>query len=173
MNPWLEMRPKKNKTRSVRVSQNRFAARVGVVAGILLLCAAPGLTRAQSSRPGAVPIPHKASPAARAKRDIRPTDYFAGLKFTDEQKARIDEIHRQVKLRSDGVVNDQKLDADQKGAMLEGLRRMENSQTFKLLTPEQQKEVRERVRAQRAAEQEARKKQQSRRDEGMNSVDQP
>jgi hypothetical protein len=161
MNPWLEMRPKKNQTRSVRMSQNRFAARVGVVAGILLLCAAPGLTRAQSSQPGAVPIPHTASPAARVKRDIRPTDYFAGLKFTDEQQANIDEIHRQMKLRTDAVVSDQKLDADKKGAMLEGLRRMENGQVFKLLTPQQQKEVRERVRAQHAAEQAAKSKPQS------------
>jgi Spy/CpxP family protein refolding chaperone len=149
MSPWLDMRP------------NRFAARVAVLAGILVLCAAPGLTRAQSSQPGAVPIPHRASPAARAKRDIGPTDYFAGLKFTDEQKAKIDEIHKKMKSRTDAVVSDQRLDAEQKGAMLEGFRRMENGQVFKLLTPQQQNQVRDRIRSQRAAEQDAKRKLQS------------
>lgn len=79
----------------------------------------------------------------------------------DEQKAKIDEIHRNMKLRRDAVVNDQKLDAEQRGSMLAGLRRMENGQIFKLLTPEQQTEVRERVRAQRAGEQGAKVKQPS------------
>jgi len=143
------------------MNQNRLATRVAVVAGIFFLCAAPGLTRAQNSPPSPLPPPHRASPAARLKRDIRPPDYFVGLKFTDDQKVKIDEIHQKMKLRTDAVVNDQKLDADQKGAMLEGLRRMENGQVFKVLTPEQQKEVRDRIRAQHAAEQEARKKQQS------------
>ena len=59
------------------------------------------------------------------------------------------------------VVKDEKLSEDQKDAMLDGFRRMERGQVFKLLTPEQQKEVRERVRARRAAEQEEKKKRQS------------
>jgi Spy/CpxP family protein refolding chaperone len=143
------------------MNQSRFATRAGVVAGIAFLCAAPGLTYAQSSQPGAMPAPHMLSPAARARRDNRPPDYFAGLKYTDDQRAKIDEIHQKMKTRTDGVVNEQKLSAEQKDAMLAGLRRMENGQVFKLLTPEQQQEVRERIRAQHAAEQEARKKQQS------------
>lgn len=143
------------------MNQNPFATRVGVVAGVFFLCAASGQVRAQSSPPAALPIPHMAPPAARAQRDIHPPDYFAGLKFMDEQKAKIDEIHRNMKLRRDAVVNDQKLDAEQRGSMLAGLRRMENGQIFKLLTPEQQTEVRERVRAQRAGEQGAKVKQPS------------
>jgi Spy/CpxP family protein refolding chaperone len=43
--------------------------------------------------------------------------------------------------------------------MLDGYRRMERGQVFNVLTPEQQIEVRKRVRARRAAEQEERKKQ--------------
>ena len=93
----------------------------------------------------------------RATRDARPTDYFNGLKFTPDQKARIDEIHQNMKSRMDTVANAQQLSAEQKDAMLAGFGRMEQGQIFKLLTPEQQKEVRERIRVRRAAEQEAKK----------------
>ena len=88
-------------------------------------------------------------------------DYFAGLKFTDDQQPKIDEVRRNMKLRTDAVANDPKLDAEQKGAMLAGLRRMENGQIFKLLSPEQQKEVREKIRAQRAGPQGAKEEQPS------------
>jgi Spy/CpxP family protein refolding chaperone len=66
-----------------------------------------------------------------------------------------------MKGRMDNVVKDEKLIPEQKGAMLDGYRRMEYRQVFGVLTPEQQKEVREKVRARRAAEQEEKKKQQS------------
>ncbi|HYK51687.1 MAG TPA: hypothetical protein VEU94_18345 [Terriglobales bacterium] len=107
-----------------------------------------------------MPIPRPAAPAARANRSSRPPDYFAGLTFTDDQNVKIAEVHRNMKVRMDAVVSDQKLGAEQKDAMLAGLRRMENGQVFKLLSPEQQKEVRERIRAQRATEQGAKVKQQ-------------
>jgi len=42
--------------------------------------------------------------------------------------------------------------------MLEGYRRLERGQVFKLLTPEQQREVRKKISARRAAEQEKKKK---------------
>jgi Spy/CpxP family protein refolding chaperone len=147
------------RVKGMRMNQTRFAMGVGVVAGIFLLAAAAGVTRAQSSQPGPVQTPHLPSPAVWPKRDTRPTDYFAGLKFTDDQKAKIDEIHQHMKLRTNAVVNDQKLSADQKGAMLAGFRRMENGEVFKLLTPEQQKLVREQIHAQRLAGQAETKKQ--------------
>jgi len=136
------------------MSKNRFSARVTVAAGFLLLCAAPGLTRAQGSPPRP-PQTHKASPAARPKNDAQPTDDFAGLKYTDEK---IDQIHQDMKSRMDLVVKDEKLSPDQKEAMLEGYRRLERGQVFKLLTPEQQREVRKKISARRAAEQEKKKK---------------
>jgi len=141
------------------MSQTRSVTPVGVVAGIFFLCAAAGLTGAQSSPPGPVRTPHM---AARPKGDVQPTDYFAGLNFTADQQAKIGEIRRNMKLRMDAVVNDQKSTAEQKDAMLAGLRRMENGEIFKLLTPEQQKEVRERIRLRRAAEREAKQKLQPR-----------
>jgi Spy/CpxP family protein refolding chaperone len=99
------------------------------------------------------------SAAARPKRDTPPTDYFAGLTLTPDQKAKIDEIRQKTKSRLDAVVKDEKLDGDQKGAMLVGYRRMENGQIFNLLTPEQRIVVRERIRAQRLAGPEEKKKQ--------------
>ena len=75
------------------------------------------------------------------------------MKFTDEQKAKIDEIHRHIATRKDVVVKSEKLDADQKEAMIAGLGRMERGEIAKLLTPEQQKEVLKRVRAGQAVAQ--------------------
>ena len=145
--------------KEMRMNKNRFANRVAVAAGFFFLCSAPGLTRAQSSPPSPVRAPRKALPAARPKKDTPPTDDFAGLQYTDEQKARIDQIHQDMKLRTDAVVKDGKLTPEQKDAMLKGYARMERSQVFKLLTPEQQREVRARIRARHVAEQEELKKQ--------------
>jgi len=141
----------------MRMNKNRFSARVMVAAGFLLLCAGAGLTHAQSSPPRPAQT-HKASPAVRPKNDAQPTDDFAGLKYTDDQKEKIDQIHQDMKSRMDLVVKDEKLSPDQKEAMLEGYRRLERGQVFKLLTPEQQREVRKRISARRAAEQEKKKK---------------
>jgi Spy/CpxP family protein refolding chaperone len=143
----------------MRMNKNRFAKRMAVAAGLLFLCAVPGLTRAQSSPPIPAPTPHRAPPVARPKKSTPPPDDFAGLQYTEDQKARIDQIHQDMKSRMDAVLKDEKLTAEQKGAMLDGYRRMEVGQVFNLLTPEQQKEVRKKVRARRAAEQEERKKQ--------------
>ncbi len=142
------------------MNQKRSARWVAVVAGFFL-CVGAGLTSAQSSRPYAAQTPPKASPAARPKRDAARTDYFAGLTFTDDQKAKIDEIHRNTKSRMDLVDKDEKLDVEQKGAMREGYRRMENGQIFRLLTPEQKNVVREKIRAQKLAEREEKSKKES------------
>jgi Spy/CpxP family protein refolding chaperone len=57
------------------------------------------------------------------------------------------------------VARDQKLTADQKDAMLLGYTRMESGRIYKVLTPEQRKEVNQRIRARRAAEQATQQKQ--------------
>jgi len=146
--------------KGMRMNKNRFAKRVAVAAGFFFLGTAPGLTRAQSSPPSPVQTPHNASPVVRPRRNTSPTDDFAGLKFSDDQKVKIDQIHQDMKFRMDTVVKDQGLSAEQKDAMLEGYRRMERGQVFKVLTPEQQIEVRKKVGARRAAEQEEKKKKQ-------------
>jgi hypothetical protein len=140
------------------MNKSRFAKRVAVTAGFIFLGAAAGLTRAQSSPAGPVQTPHRVSPVVRPKKDIRATDDFAGLTFTDDQKLKIDQIHQHFKSRMDAVVKDEKLSPEQKRAMLEGFRRMEIGEVFKALTPEQQIEVRKKVLARRAAEKEEQEK---------------
>jgi Spy/CpxP family protein refolding chaperone len=140
------------------MNQKRFARRAALVAGVCFLCEAPLITSAQSSQPALAQAPYLASPAPRAKRDINRTDYFAGLSFTAEQKAKIDDIHQNTQLRIDAALKDQKLDTEQRDAMTEGFRRMERGQVFRVLTPEQQKGVRQKIQAQRLVEQEQKKK---------------
>jgi hypothetical protein len=92
-------------------------------------------------------------------KETGPMDDFAGLNFTDDQKERINKIHEDFKARLDAVIKDDKLNPDQKGAMLQGFQRMERGEVYKVLTREQQAEVRKRILARRAA---AQKEQQER-----------
>jgi Spy/CpxP family protein refolding chaperone len=78
-------------------------------------------------------------------------DPFAGLALTDEQKAKIEQIHQETKSRLEAVTKDQKLSPEVKDAMLQGYRRLENGKIFDVLTPDQQREVRKRMSAWRAA----------------------
>jgi hypothetical protein len=136
---------------------NRLAGWVTAVAGFLFLSAAPGLTCAQDSRLAVAQPPRMVAPAARPTRDPRSTDEFAGLKFTAEQKEKIDEIHQRMAARKEVVVKSETLHADQKDAMVAGLGRMERGEIIKLLTPEQQKEVLKKARAAQAAGREDKK----------------
>src|SRR6267143_3573932 len=136
-----------------RMNKNRFAKRLAVAAGFFFLCAAPGLTRAQSSPPTPVQTRRMTSPGVRPNSDTGHGGEFAGLTYTDDQKAKIDQIHQNTKARIDVVAKDEKLNAEQKAAMIEGLQRMERGEVFKALTTEQQATVRKAMLARRAAEQ--------------------
>lgn len=133
------------------MNKDRLAKLAAVAAGFFFLCVAPRLTRGQSSPSAPVQTPQVASPAARPMNDARPPDDFAGLALTPEQQVKIRQIHKDFKSRMDVVAKDDKLNEDQKAAMLQGFRRLENGEVFKALTPEQQKEVREKALARRAA----------------------
>jgi Spy/CpxP family protein refolding chaperone len=146
--------------KGMRMNRNRFAERMAVAAGVFFLCAAPGLAQTQNGPPSPVPTTPKPLPVVRPKKAVRPTDDFAGLQYTDEQKAKIAQIQKDMKSRIDIVTKDEKLDADQKGAMIEGYERMERGQVFRVLTPEQQAEVRKKAHARNAAKQEEQKKKQ-------------
>ena len=143
--------------KGMRMTRKRFARGVAVAAGFIFLCTAPESARGQSNTPSPESTPPKPAPVARTQRVPSKGDDFAGLKYTDEQKEKIQEIHQNFKSRMDVVVKDKKLTADQRGAMLEGYVRMERGQVYNVLTPEQQKEVRERIRARGVAEREAKK----------------
>jgi hypothetical protein len=134
------------------MKKGRFAKRVAVVVGFLFPFAMPALSQAPSQPLSPAQIPHVAAHVARPAHSSHAEDELAGLTFTEDQKAKIDQIHQNMKPRMDVVVKDPTSSAVQKRAMLEGLARMERRQVFQLLTPEQQSEVRNKVLARRAAE---------------------
>jgi len=141
------------------MNKSRFAKRMAAGAGLFFLCAVQAVTRAQSPPHAPVQAPGKTSIPFRPKKGAGPTDDLAGLNFTADQKAQINEIHKDVKSRMDTVVRDKNLSQQQKRAFLEGYRREENRRIFKVLTPEQQKEASKRIRARHAAEQDKKRQQ--------------
>jgi len=145
----------------VRWNRNRIGKQLLVVCGFLSLLVAPGRVRSQSNSSGAPATPHPASPAAPIKRDTRPIDDFAGLTFTDDQKTKIAQIRQDAGLRREAVVKNERLTEGQKDTTLEGLQRIEMSKIFKVLTPDQQAEVRKRMMARRAAEQQVQQSKQA------------
>jgi Spy/CpxP family protein refolding chaperone len=56
------------------------------------------------------------------------------------------------------VARDERLNADQKDAMLQGYTRIEYRRVYAVLTPEQQMQIRKSVRSRREADQAAKKK---------------
>jgi len=132
------------------------------LAALFLLGAVPGLARAQSApAPDNPATPHAAPTLDQPKRSPSPADDFAGLQYTDEQKAKINAIDRDIRSREAAVIKDEKLDPDQKRAMLEGYRRIERNEVLEVLTPQQQAEVHKKMLARRAtAREESQKKQQ-------------
>jgi len=144
----------KGKLRSrkgVGMKTKRIKKQVTVAAGFLFLWWAPGLAWAQDSAPGSAPPPPLASPEARVKKG--PLDDFVGLTYTDEQKAKIDQIRQTTRQRMDAVRKDEKLTPEAKQAMLEGYQRLEIGELFEVLTPEQQTEVRKKAQARHAEQQ--------------------
>lgn len=133
--------------------------RVAVAGGFLFLCWAPGLTCAQNSAPGPAPTPQVISPGAQLKKGNPPADDFAGLTYTAEQQAKIDQIQQTANHRIEAVKKDEKLSPEAKEAMLNGYRRIEMQEVFQVLTPEQQAEVSKKAHARRAALQAQQKKQ--------------
>lgn len=130
---------------------NRFAKSLALAAGFLFLFAVPGQARAYSTPAGGVQTPAPAMPGSPAESSYNPAEYFEGLEYTPEQKAQIDKIQHDAEMRKAVVVKDQKLDQDQKDAMLAGYTKLEYGAIFKVLTPEQQRQVREKVKAHQAA----------------------
>ena len=120
---------------------------------VLISTAALALPLEQGQARG-LPAAHGALPASRSRKATRPSDDFAGLKFTADQQTKIDKIHQDIALRIDNVQKDAMLGPEQKDAMLAGYRRMEKNEIFQVLSPEQQKEVRRRARARRTEEHE-------------------
>ena len=130
-----------------------FIAKSLAVAGpLVILMAAQGLTRTQS------PASQEAQPAASTQPQEDPyAEAFHGLTYSDVQKEAIRKIRQDTDSHKAVVLKSDKLDADQKNAMLTGYTRMEYELIYKELTPEQKKLVSARMRARRAAEQASQK----------------
>ena len=135
------------------MKKTRIKKQAAIGAAFLFLWCAPELACAQANAPGSAPPPPLASPEARVKKESHPLDDFAGLTYTDEQKAKIDQIRQTTRQRMDAVRKDEKLTPEAKQAMLEGYQRLEIGELFKVLTPEQQTEVRKKAQARRAEQQ--------------------
>lgn len=141
------------------MNKNRFAESVVVAVGLILLFAAPGRANTQNTQPAAASAPNAALPGAQSKNHSTLEDDFAGLTYTDEQKASIDRIHRDSVTKKALIAKDADLTADQKDAMILGYTRLEYGEIFRALSPEQQREVRKRMSDRRLAEQAAHRKQ--------------
>jgi len=141
------------------MNRTRFAIPVAVTGLLILVSALPRLACAQNLPSGAVQTPHATSAGTQHHADSVPADDFADLNYTDEQKAQIEEIHRDTEAHKSAVVNDQKLNEDQKNAMLVGYSRIEYGRMLNVLSPAQQKKVRQRIAARKLADQSARNKQ--------------
>jgi Spy/CpxP family protein refolding chaperone len=135
--------------KGTRMNKHRMVKQMAVAAGFVFLCAAPRLTPGQTSPSSPAKAPQTASPATQSEKDASGTDPFAGMEFTAEQRAKIRLIHKDFKSRRETVIKDAELDDDKKQAFLDGLKRQENGEVLKVLTPEQQKEARNRELARR------------------------
>ena len=132
------------------MSKIAFVTTVVAAGGFLFLCAAPTLALGQPNQPGAAPpAPMQSALAPRGKSAVAP-DLLQGLTLTEDQKAKIDQIREETKSRLAAVTNNKTLSAEAADAYLRGYQRMENGKILEVLTPEQQKEVRNRVAAWRA-----------------------
>jgi Spy/CpxP family protein refolding chaperone len=116
----------------------------------LTLCAVAG-THAQNSPANASPKTN-ATPHSAQKVEGNLADDFAGLQYSDEQKAQIDQIQKELNSRRQALIKDQALDADQKQAMLLGYTRLAYGRMFEVLTPEQQRQVRKKISDRRTAQ---------------------
>jgi hypothetical protein len=135
---------------------NRSMKSLALTAASALMIAAPELSRAQSALTDAVQASEKIAPQVQSQKDLLRD--LAGLNLTDEQQATINRIRQETAAHKDAVLKDNKLNADQKDAMLQGYDRLELGSIFRALSPEQQKQVREKFRARRQAEQNVQKK---------------
>ena len=134
----------------VRRNRTRVGKRVLVASALLLLLAGPRLVGSQSNSSAAPSTQHPASPAAPARANTLPLD---GLKLTDDQKTRIAKIRQHVEARREAIIKNEALNQDRKETILQRLNLIETSEIFRVLTPDQQKEVQKRIMDQRAAEQ--------------------
>lgn len=143
------------------MNKNQIAKSLTTAAGLILLICEPVSSRAKILPQEVMRAPTPVSPAPLLKPDSLP-EYFAGLDYTDDQKAEIAQICHNINTRRSAVAGDDRLTQDQKDAMILGYTRLESGEILKVLTPEQRRQVRQRLQVRREAGQPAQKKQRPR-----------
>jgi Spy/CpxP family protein refolding chaperone len=139
--------------------RNSITKQIAVVAGLLALTLAPGISRAQSGSQPPAEDQSQAAPAAPAQQEGRIHGAMKGLNLTDDQKAAMKKIHETTKAQLDAVNKDESLTAEQKDAKTHQLRHGARMQMVKLLTPEQRQQMKANVRALRASRREQQQQQ--------------
>jgi Spy/CpxP family protein refolding chaperone len=133
------------------MSKFEFMKTLVAAGGFLFLSAAPELALGQSSQPGATAsAPMKSASAPRGKSAV-PPDLLEGITLADDQKAKIGQIREETKSHLAAVANDKTLSPEAADAMSRGYQRLENGKILEVLTPEQQRQVRQRIAAWRAS----------------------
>jgi hypothetical protein len=96
-----------------RIGMKKKHHRKRIATLLIVIWVTPGLTRGQSSTPGPMPAPPKLASVIRPKQISPPKDDFAALKLTADQKAKIEQLDQDMKLRLDAVAKDERLTAEQ------------------------------------------------------------
>lgn len=138
--------------RNLHMSRNRFFSVMAAAAGFSFLCSAAGTTRAYGAPPVSVQSRTAAKSPNQPRNDASPASDFAGVVYTDIQKEEIAKIRHDFESRKEAIARDEHLNDDQKNAMTAGYARMEYAQIFQVLTPEQQKQVRQKMSARKASD---------------------
>src|SRR5580704_10541814 len=141
--------------------RNSVTKQIAVAAGFLALTFAPGISRAQSGSEPPAQDQSQAAPARPTQHEGRKHGAMQGLNLTEDQKAAMKKIHESTKAQLDAVNKDESLAADQKETKIHQLRHGARTQMVKLLTPEQQRQMRANVRALRASRREKQQQQPS------------
>ena len=127
----------------------KFSKTLMNVAGLLLAATFAPASFAQSASQEQS-APPAASQPAQSK--TRHGDRFAGLDLTDDQKAQIKQIRQDAKAKVEAVRADNTLSDADKRTKLKAIHREARMQTRKVLTPEQRKQLKTKIRERRAAQ---------------------
>lgn len=128
------------------MNNKRLTHNATVATLFLLVLAVSGPARGDRPLSHAMPALNPAMPGLQKIAPVN--DPFAALDLSDAQKAEVQKIRQNAEERKAAVVRAQNIGPDQKDAMILGYTRAEYSQIFRVLTPAQQKVVRERIRTQ-------------------------
>jgi Spy/CpxP family protein refolding chaperone len=117
--------------------------------GGLLLASAFGSTAFAQTATQDQSTPSAASQPAPRMHE-HPGDRFAGLNLTDDQKAQMKKIHEDARAKADAVKADSSLSDTDKQAKMKEIHRDAKKQAQAVLTPDQRKQLKAKMRERRA-----------------------